>query len=132
MNNKLNDIEFLSKEWLDLKELEKVTIESRRKVEDLLLSLIGVPEFLDGQITVDNDLFLIKVTGRMNRKVDSEKLQELADENGLNEHLPSLFRWKPEINASQWKNASESITKPLLGAITTVPARASFLITIKE
>lgn len=132
MNNKLNDIESLSKEWLLLKELEKVTTESRRKVEDSLISLIGVPEFLDGQMTIDNDVYLIKLTGRMNRKVDLEKLEELANENGLNEHLPSLFRWKPEINASQWKNASESITKPLLGAITTTPARVSFLITIKE
>ena len=67
----------------------------------------------------------------MNRKVDSDKLQELAAENGLTEHLSTLFRWKPDIDAKAWKAADESITRPLMGAITTTPSRASFVI-IKE
>jgi len=56
-------------------------------------------------------------------------VQEIAAEAGLTEHLSSLFRWKPEINMSAWKNADEKITTPLLGGITTTPGRASFTIT---
>ena len=47
-------------------------------------------------------------------KVNSDKLQELAAEHGLTDHLPSLFRWKPEINMTVWKAADASITTPLL------------------
>ena len=68
----------------------------------------------------------------MNRKVDIEKLQEIAADHDLTEHLSSLFRWKAEINSNKWKEAADSITQPLLGAITTTPGRPSFSITTKD
>jgi hypothetical protein len=68
----------------------------------------------------------------MNRKINAEKLQELALANGLDEHLSSLFRWKPELASAAWKAADESITRPLLGAITTTPGRPTFTIIMKE
>ena len=63
------------------------------------------------------------------RVFNEEKLQELAAEAGLTDHLSSLFRWKPEINMEAWKNASYEITIPLSGAITAKPGRPSFSIT---
>jgi hypothetical protein len=75
---------------------------------------------------------VVKISGRIDRKVDSEKLQMLATESGLTEHLATLFRWKPELNLTLWKSADESITKPLAAAITAKPGRPSFKITIKE
>jgi hypothetical protein len=69
------------------------------------------------------------VEGRINRKVDADKLQAIAAEAGLTEHLSSLFRWKPEIAMSAWKAASPNITTPLLDAITATPGRPSFTIT---
>jgi hypothetical protein len=68
----------------------------------------------------------------MNRKVDADRLQELAIAAGLTEHLPSLFRWSADVNAAVWKAADQRITSPLLGAITTTPGRPSFTITRKE
>jgi hypothetical protein len=65
----------------------------------------------------------------MSRKVDTDKLQEVALANGIFDHLQSLFRWKAEINASQWKIADASITEPLTEAITTKPGRPAFQIT---
>jgi len=65
----------------------------------------------------------------LNRKIDSGKLQDLAAEHGLSDHLSTLFRWKPELDMKSWRNADESITKPLLDAITTTPSRPSFAIT---
>lgn len=118
----------LSERWLRAKEIERVAIEERRKIEDKLLSLIGVPETLDGTETANTGVHKIKIVGRMNRKVDADKLHELAIENGLEAHLHNLFRWKPEINMKAWTAADQSITNPLLDAITTTPGRASFSI----
>lgn len=128
----MTDLEQLTQDWLESKDIERVASETRRMIEDRLLSLIGVPESLEGTETAQTGDYIIKIIGRMNRKVDSDKLQELANENGLTEHLSSLFRWKPDVNLTAWKAADESITKPLLGAITTTPGRPSFTITLKD
>lgn len=94
--------------------------------------LVSIADTFDGTKTLDCEGLTIKITGRIDRKVDAEKVQELAAEFGLTDHLSSLFRWKPEVNLSAWKAASESITKPLAAAITAKPGRASFTITKKE
>lgn len=131
--DKLTDnLNELSSLWLAAKEAEKEATEDRRKIEDRIKSLVGFAENSEGTETVDPDQFTIKIVGRIDRKVDSDKLQELAAEHGLTEHLASLFRWKPEINMAAWKAADESITKPLAAAITAKPGRASFTITSKE
>ena len=116
--------------WIQAKEDERTAIEHRRAYEDKLMSLIGVAENFEGTENAEAPGgYKIKITGRMSRKVDAEALQELAAESGLTEHLSSLFRWKPEIDAKAWKAADSSITTPLMGAITTTPSRASFSIT---
>jgi hypothetical protein len=84
---------------------------------------------LDGTVKHAIDGYVIKTEGRINRKVDAEKLQVLAAEAGLSEHLSSLFRWKPEINAKAWGAAADAVTQPLLGAITSTPGRPTFSIT---
>ena len=120
------------KEWLDAKETERAATEARRVVEDYLTEELGLSEQFEGTKNVDAGIYKIKITSRMSRKVDGEKIQEIAAEAGLSEHLSSLFRWKPELNMSAWKSADKSITTPLLGGITTTPARASFSITTDE
>jgi hypothetical protein len=119
----------LARNWQRAKELERIAIEERRKIEDQLLSLIGIAETMEGTETANTGAYKIKIVGRMSRKVDADKLNELAIENGLEAHLQTLFRWKPEINAKAWAGADEAITRPLLDAITTTPGRASFTIT---
>jgi hypothetical protein len=119
----------LSRDWIAAKDAERVAVETRRAIEDKLLSLIGIPETLDGTENANTGTYKIKVVGRMNRKIDADKLHELAVENGIEAHLANLFRWKPEVNMKAWSAASDAITKPLSGAITTTPGRASFTIT---
>ena len=124
------DLDTTSAEWLTAKEAERTATERRRKLENHLLSLIGIAEDLEGTENVETDGgYKIKITGRINRKVDGKRIQEIAAEEGLVEHLSSLFRWKPELNITAWKCADKSITGPLLGGITTQPGRASFTIT---
>ena len=127
-----DDLNELSEMWLAAKEAEKEATEDRRKIEDRMKSLIGVAENMEGTETAEPDQFTIKIVGRIDRKVDGDKVQELAAEFGLTEHLASLFRWKPEINMAVWKATDEAITKPLAAAITAKPGRPSFTITRKE
>jgi hypothetical protein len=122
----------LSKMWLIAKENEASATGDRRKIEDRIKSLVGFEETTEGTETVTPPNFTIKIAGRIDRKVDSDKLQELAAEAGLSQHLATLFRWTPEINMAIWKAADESITKPLAAAITAKPGRPSFKIIPKE
>lgn len=128
----MNNLSELSKAWLAAKQAEAEATEQRRQIEDQLRSLIGVAENLEGTETAEPDGYTIKVVGRISRRIDGDKLQEIAAEHGLSDHLSSLFRWKPEINMAVWKAADNSITGPLAGAITAKPGRPSFTITPKE
>lgn len=127
------DLDVLASTLETLKWCEERIIAERRKVEDRILESLGLSAAFEGaQTFVIGDDLSVKLTGRMNRKVDSDRLQELAAESGLSEHLTSLFRWKPELNLSAWKNADPTITTPLAGAITTTPGRPSVAIVRKE
>jgi len=119
----------LYQQWLDAKAAEKKAMDDRRTIEDQLVKALSISKNLDGTQNVQDDGYKIKIVGRLDRKVNSDKLQDLAAEHGLTDHLSSLFRWKPEINASAWKSADPRITEPLLEAITTSNGRPSFTIT---
>lgn len=115
--------------WMQAKDAEKTAIEKRRSIEDQIIKLLAIPETFEGTYNSDApDGFKVKIVSRMSRKVNSDLLQELAASNGLTEHLSHLFRWKADISSSAWEKADESITRPLMAAITTTPSRASFTI----
>jgi predicted methyltransferase len=119
----------LYQKWIDAKEAEKAAIDLRRALEDELVEHFGIAKTLDGTQNIEADGYKVKVVGRLDRKVNSDKLQDLAAEFGLTQHLSSLFRWKPEVNATAWKSADPLITAPLQDAITTSNGRPSFTIT---
>lgn len=119
-------------EWLQAKEAEREAVERRRAIEDEFRVYYAVPEALEGTENFDEDEYTVKIVGRIDRKVDADKVQELAAEYGLSDHLARLFRWKPELNMAAWKAADENITRPLAAAITAKPGRPSFQITRKE
>ena len=127
-----NDMNELASMWLAAKKQEEDATADRRDIEDHIKKLATIAENLDGTETVEPGRYEIKIVGRIDRKVDGDKVQELAAEFGLTDHLAKLFRWKPEINMAIWKAADESITKPLAAAITAKPGRPSFKIIPKE
>ena len=127
------ELDTLAAAWADAKQDEAIAVAKRRTIEDRLVELLAIPEGKEGTTNAATEQgYAIKVVGRLNRKIDAERLQELAAEHGLSEHLSSLFRWSADINAAAWKAAALTITAPLLGAITTTPGRPSFTITRKE
>lgn len=125
------NLESLAKAWIESKKTEQDAVSKRRAIEDQILSLIGIDENFTGTQT-HGDVFEIKITRRIDTKVDADKVQEIAMENGLSEHLSTLFRWKPEINAKAWKTCDDSIKRPLSLAVTSKPGRPTFSITQKE
>ena len=126
------DLKTLSQQWLHHKGNEEFATTERRKIEDQMVKLLAIPESFESTETAEPDGFVVKIAGRIDRKVDGEKVQEMAAEFGLTDHLAKLFRWKPEINMAIWKATDATITGPLAGAITAKPGRPSFKITIKE
>jgi len=115
--------------WIDAKEAEKTAIDLRRSLEDDMVMDFDISKSLDGTQNIDVDGYKVKIVGRLDRRVNSDILQDLAAEHGLTEHLTTLFRWKPEVSVAAFKSADVLITGPLLGAITTTPGRPSFTIT---
>ena len=124
-------IETLARDWVVAKQKEQLAIDARRAAEDRLTQLLEVKISEEGTETWNIGNYQIKAVGRLTRKIDSDLVQEIAAEHQLTGHLPHLFRWKPEINMTAWKRADETVTRPLLGAITTTPGRPSFTIVLK-
>jgi len=122
----------LYQRWLDAKKLEAAAVAERRQLEDQMAEEFGLPKDLDGTVNHQVDGYKIKMEGRINKKIDADKLQMLAAEAGLSEHLSSLFRWRPELNTVQWKSCSEEIKQVLSGAITSTPGRPTFSISKTE
>ena len=124
----VTDVDQLAQMWLYAKDTETTATADRRAIEDQIRKLASIRDDVEGTETLALEGHKIKVVSRIDRKVDADKVQELAAEFGLTEHLSSLFRWKPEINMAIWKATDESITKHLAGAITAKPGRPSFTI----
>jgi hypothetical protein len=119
----------LYQQWLDAKAAEKKIVADRRAIEDQIIKVFNIPKTLSNTQNVEADGYKIKIAGRLDRKVNSVKLQDLAREYGLTDHLSSLFRWTPEVNVIAFESADPRITAPLLEAITTSNGRPSFTIT---
>ena len=127
-----NDLKELSRQWMQFKADEEKAQSERRKIEDQMVKIMAIPESFESTLSDEPEGFVVKIAGRVDRKVDGDKVWALATEHGLTDHLEKLFRWKPEINMSVWKSTDESITGPLAGAVTAKPGRPSFKITFKD
>lgn len=124
----MQNIDNLVKEWVLAKEQETNAVNVRRLIEDDLTKALGIDPANEGVQTILGDGYNVKVTNRLTRKIDADKLQEIAAEHGITDHLASLFRWRPEIDMRAWKSSNEAVTKPLIQAITTTPGRPSYSI----
>lgn len=126
----MNELTTLATEWRKAKADETEATTRRRKLEDRMLSLIGLPETFEGTENAEaGERYKIKVSARHNQRIDADKLREIAIENGATSALNTLFRWRPGIDAKAWKAADESITAMFAPAITTKPGRPSFSVT---
>lgn len=114
----MNNLSELSAKIIEAEKAAREAAQHVDKLKNEMVSLLGVGIEDEGAHSFNPDGYKITVTCKINRTVDGDKLQELAHEAGLFAHLQSLFRWKPSIDMKAWKSADESITAPLLSAIT--------------
>lgn len=122
----------IAKQWIVAKQAEDEATDHRRHLEDMMISALNLAEDFTGTQTHTTGSVVVRVSGRINQTVDGDKLQEIAMEHGVSDHLATLFRWKPEVNAKAWKACDDSITRPLLLAVTSKPGRPTFSIQLKE
>ena len=127
----MTDKEALAKNWLISKHDEALAQERRRAIEDQLSELLKIDAAKDGTKTEQIGDLECKVTTRLSRKIDADMAQEIAEEYGLQDQLGIVFRWKPDLNLTAWKAASESTKTQLIKAITTTASRPSFSISLK-
>jgi len=118
--------------WTQCKKAEQMAVETRRRVEDSISEIVELNPANEGTVVLEVGQFKVKIVNRLTRKVDSDVLQELAAEHGLENVLSSLFRWKADIDMKSWKAAPPEITNALVPAITTTAGRPSYSISIEE
>ena len=124
----MKEIEQLVSDWVLYKQAEKVAVDCRRACEDEIAKFYKINPQKEGTQNFEVDGNKVKIVSRLAQKIDSDKVQEIAAENGFENYLSSLFRWKPEIVAASWKSAPKEVTEKLSFAITTTPGRPSFSI----
>lgn len=122
----------LYEQWMEAKAAESEMTARRRALEDEMTKSLQITEDWEGSYTMKDGGFKINIKRAFTRKVDGKKLSAIASEFGLQDYLPTLFRWKPEINLKAWKDTEPSVTDKLAQAVTTTPGRVSFKIEEEE
>lgn len=117
-------------QWLEAKEAEAQAVANRRAIEDQLSEAFAVSESDEGIKTVAVDGYKVKITSRIDRKVDADKLAKLA----ANTSIPApvwqgLVRWKAEVNTKSYKDLPEETKAILADAFTLKAGRPSYQIT---
>ena len=122
----------LYEQWMEAKAAETEMTARRRAIEDEMAKSLQITEDWEGSYTMKDGGFKVNIKRAFTRKVDGKKLTAIADEFGLQGYLPTLFRWKPEIDMRAWKDTETFITDKLAQAVTTTPGRVSFKIEEEE
>ena len=124
------EVRELCLEWIEAKEAATEAAMTLEAVEDKLIALLNVDLSVDGTTRMIDGDVRINVTARPSRTVDDKKLKALAEEHDIEEHLSTLFLWKPEVNLRVWRGADKKITESLNDAITLTSTRPAFAITV--
>ena len=122
----------LYQQWMEVKAAETEMTARRRAIEDEMAKSLQITEDWEGSYTMKDGGFKVNIKRAFTRKVDGKKLSAIADEFGLQDYLPTLFRWKPEIDMKAWKDTEPSVIDKLAQAVTTTPGRVSFKIEEEE
>jgi hypothetical protein len=107
---------------------EQAAKEYRLGLEAQLAEKLGVPEDWEGTQTRGVGLFRVKLSRKMNVKIDTNRLREQARVNNILPMVDLLFRWKPELNKEKWNMADEKVKLAFAPAIEVTPGKASFSI----
>jgi hypothetical protein len=104
----------------------------RRELEDRLRTLLGIDDSQHGVKTFYGGMYSLKVTPRIDYKVDAPMLKSIAAAAGLEHYIYSMFRWKAEVNMREWKEAPIEVRMLFSDAVTAKPGRAAFIVERQE
>lgn len=121
------------KMWLEVKELERQAKARRYELEAQIAEDLRYDGSTGKSEVFDVGDMTVKFVGRTNWKVDHDYLMEIATENMIPmEELQEFFRFKTELEVTNWKK-SQSNLKPILEpALIKKVARSSLKIEPKE
>lgn len=128
----METIEQLIETWTQCKKAELMSVETRRKVEDRISEILEINPNNEQTVNLSVSGYKVKIVSRLSRKVDSDLLQEVAAEHGIEHLLSIMFRWKADVDVKSWKSATPEVQNVLSKAITTTAGRPSYSINIEE
>ena len=114
------------------KQAEEEAKARRVALEADLAAAIGLPDDWEGAKTNNVGAYKVKLTRRMNVKIDPIRLRELARVNNILPTMERCFRWKPEIVKKEWDKADERARTLLAPAMEITPGKASFVVSMAE
>ena len=116
-----------------LKDQEADLKKQRQEAERWLMEAVGFDP--SKEVTThygDEDNFVTFEVGKT-YKVDTDKLQELVEQNQISEKTADrTFRWKAEVNATEWKNLDEDVRNILAQAVTSKTGSPSVKINLSK
>ncbi len=122
----------LCEQWLAAKEAEKAAIERRRTLDDQIAQVIA--HGLEGTTTAVFGSYTVKVTGKLTRELDPEKVATL-DAQIPAALLNRVITYKPALDLREYRYMQDhepEYFQALASAVTTKPAKPTIAITIKE
>ena len=131
MTNSTNQtIDELAALWSEAKKTECEAAERRRAIETRMVEKVGVKD--EGVTSIDGDFYKVKITGKLNRSVDSSSVQELWE--SLPDEIRKCFKWSADLDIKTYR-ALCSMRTDLLPAlnqfITTKPAKPAVTVEVK-
>lgn len=116
-----------------IKDQETALRNQRKEAEKWLMETLGFDPTKEGTTHFgDEDNFVTFEVGR-SFKVDTGKLAELVQENQVSEQTADrVFRWKAEVNATEWKNLDEETRTVLSEAVTSKSDNPSIKINLTK
>jgi len=103
-----------------LKDQEAELKKQRQEAEKWLIGVVGLDVNKEGTTHFgDENNFVTFEIGRT-YKVDAAKLQELVEQNQVSSDMAErVFRWKAEVNATEWKGIPDDVRNILAEAVTS-------------
>lgn len=108
------------------KRIEDQAVEDRRALDKQIAELLKDPNKPEGAISQKADGYKVTVTYKVDRKVDSEKLQ--AAWSKLSAAASAAFKWKADVSVTELRKLEGADAAAAAVFITSQPASPSIKI----
>ena len=116
-----------------LKDQEAELKKQRKEAENWLMETLGYDATREGTVHYGDEDNFVTFSVDRDYKVDTDKLGELIQQNQISEYTSDrVFRWKAEVNATEWKNLGEDVKTILAQAVTSKTGSPSIKINLTK